>query len=503
MSLGMFATVRIVVTIWSRLKGSVVMPSKTEAGCVLTPANRYDSFRRDNCAAKVGGKCLDHVYGFNDDGSELHSLRYRFSVGWTNAAAKTHCSEREGDFEAGSEENMKRTRTKYLYAPMLQKGLDSDGSKMVVRYAFTSDKMDEGGDVITKAATEKATEAWRSWRNIRMQHDPTKPIGKAVGIGAKDGLNWNEMDVRIDDPSVLPLVEGDDPTLGGASVGIIVNEFEANDDEEAIARSAWKEPWIINDYTIVEISLVDHPMNYDAKFVGETTESGRGRGRVLMLLRDLEDDPEQSIDVPEMEQEDKMADTLDAPLEGKEEKDLEITTENAEVLEPDVSNEVLSEDIKQEGGDPDPTLALLSEINTKLDVLTGLAEDIHKSLSPAEEKSEEVEPVEEAPVTEVAPVVEESSVDAVPDLAEKVERIYKHLFGGETEGAKVDPPQPVDVAKMVAELFDKRMEDMKKLSPRVSVAVEPDVPEVKPEETKLNPREALYNRVRTQFNNRQ
>jgi len=179
---------------------------------------------------------------------------------------------------------VRRERMKYLYAPMVEKAVDGAEDKPIVRYIFTSDEMDEAGDVITREATEKAVEEWRQWRNIRLQHDPSKPIGKAIRIGSGDGLEWNQMDVRIDDPNVIPLVSGDDPVLAGASVGIIVNDFEPNENEEAIARSPWGDPWIITDYTFVEISLVDHPMNYDAKRVGEVTE---GRGKVLFRRRDL------------------------------------------------------------------------------------------------------------------------------------------------------------------------------------------------------------------------
>lgn len=263
------------------------MPLENECGCVLTPAN-YDDYRRENCASEVDGKCLDHIYGLDGDGSELHSLRYRLSEGWTNDSARSHCESRDGDFEpAQSEESVmnrrQRSRRKYLTARILAKSVDDEGN-IIPRYRFTSDNMDEYGDIITREATEKAVEAWRQWRNIRLQHDTARPIGKAIRIGEADGLEWNEMDVRVDDPSVIPLIEGDDPVLGAASVGIIVNDFEVNEDEAAQEQSGWWEPWIITDYDMIEISLVDHPANYDAVRV-EGEEEEASRGRFMMFSR--------------------------------------------------------------------------------------------------------------------------------------------------------------------------------------------------------------------------
>jgi len=85
-------------------------------------------------------------------------------------------------------EKRQRERTKFLHGPFVNKSVDEDAGGTLLRYVFTSDKMDEGGDIITREATEKATERWRDWRNIRFQHLVDRPIGKAVRIGKADGI---------------------------------------------------------------------------------------------------------------------------------------------------------------------------------------------------------------------------------------------------------------------------------------------------------------------------
>lgn len=139
----------------------------------------------------------------------------------------------------------------------LHKGIEKqeDGS-ILVRGKFTSDNKDEIGDIITRSATEAAIPSYRTWGNIRYMHQP-RPVGKVIKIGTEDGLDWNEVEIRVVDPQAVFEVEND--LLSALSVGIIINwediEFSPNDDGG----------WIINGYKLAEISLVDHPANYDAK----------------------------------------------------------------------------------------------------------------------------------------------------------------------------------------------------------------------------------------------
>lgn len=131
---------------------------------------------------------------------------------------------------------------------------DNKDGTITVRGKFTSDQKDVVGDIITRGATERAIPKYRQWGNIRYMHMP-KPAGKVTGIGEDDGLEWNEVEIKVIDPqSVFEVKNG---LLQALSIGALVN-FE---DVQMLEDGGW----IINDYELAEISLVDHPANYDAK----------------------------------------------------------------------------------------------------------------------------------------------------------------------------------------------------------------------------------------------
>lgn len=378
----------------------------------------------------------------------------------------------------------RRTRVKNMSGAFVGKSVDEATGQALLRYVFTSDKLDEVGDIITKAATEEATERWREWRNIRFQHDPNRPIGKAVRIGKSDGIEWNEMDVRIDDPSVLPLTAGDDPVLGAASVGIIVRDYEVNDDEEARARAYW-EPWVITAYDFVEISLVDHPANYDAKLVGEV-EAGRSallfrRNDILQKEGGMNPEPEETTPV----------EGVDKSVEEQNEEALIEVQESADesvaelAIEPEVE--------KQEEGDP--TLAGFDEIKSLLaemrDTLAAKMDEIHgavtKSVEPEEAVEEPVveqEDVDEEPVpmdlaledsAEVEPVAETDPepVEPVSEyamLSQSVKEIRDLLSEFKVGGDEAESEEPNDLEKLVDAKVKEAMEKMK-LTGRKSAVV--------------------------------
>jgi len=137
----------------------------------------------------------------------------------------------------------------------LDKGIkkSKDGTVLVTG-AFTSDNVDESGDVITRAATEAAVPAYRQWGNIRRMHMPD-PVGKITRIGEEDGLKWNEVEIKVIDPKAVFEVENG--LLQALSVGILI-DFK---DITELAGGGWE----IGAYKLAEISLVDHPANYDAR----------------------------------------------------------------------------------------------------------------------------------------------------------------------------------------------------------------------------------------------
>lgn len=146
--------------------------------------------------------------------------------------------------------------TKHLGIP-LEKGFDTqDDGTITVKGFFTSDNVDEIGDIITKEATENAIPKYREWGNIRYMHMP-KPVAKVLNIGKDDGLKWNEVEIQVIDPEAIFQVKNG--LLKALSVGIIIRSF----DDIEIDEETWA--WTINAYDLAEISLVDHPANYDAR----------------------------------------------------------------------------------------------------------------------------------------------------------------------------------------------------------------------------------------------
>lgn len=144
-------------------------------------------------------------------------------------------------------------RRKVIGVPLHKSFTKSGDGTLVVRGFFTSDAKDEVGDVITRGATERAIPRYRQWGNIRRMHLPD-PVGKVLRIGAEDGLAWNELEIKVIDPKAVFEVENG--LLPALSVGILIKY----DDIDFLDDGGWA----INDYTLAEISLVDHPANYDA-----------------------------------------------------------------------------------------------------------------------------------------------------------------------------------------------------------------------------------------------
>ena len=147
----------------------------------------------------------------------------------------------------------KELRRKIIAVP-LEKEMTKREDGLVVRGLFTSDSRDQVGDLITRSATERALPAYKQWGNIRRMHAPD-PVARVIRIGAEDGLEWNEVEILVIDPKAIFEVENG--LLQALSVGILVDYEDIDFLEDG--------GWIINNYTLAEISLVDHPANYDAR----------------------------------------------------------------------------------------------------------------------------------------------------------------------------------------------------------------------------------------------
>lgn len=89
-----------------------IKPYANEHSCRLEDPGKYEKFRRENCAAKSDGKCIDFIYGIlAAKKSELQAMRYDKKI-WTTASAKSHCKDKDGTFEAASEEGLEEFETK-------------------------------------------------------------------------------------------------------------------------------------------------------------------------------------------------------------------------------------------------------------------------------------------------------------------------------------------------------------------------------------------------------
>ncbi len=64
------------------------MPYPNEHACRLNDPGKYLKMRRENNAAKVDGKFVDHIYGIlATNKSELQAVRYPLKNGWDKAEA--------------------------------------------------------------------------------------------------------------------------------------------------------------------------------------------------------------------------------------------------------------------------------------------------------------------------------------------------------------------------------------------------------------------------------
>ena len=82
------------------------MPFPGEHSCRLHDPGKYVRFRRQNGIGEVDGKPLDAIIGFKEGGgSEVQSFRYRTAKGWNAGAARSHCGDHDGSFEAASGED--------------------------------------------------------------------------------------------------------------------------------------------------------------------------------------------------------------------------------------------------------------------------------------------------------------------------------------------------------------------------------------------------------------
>lgn len=310
--------------------------------------------------------------------------------------------------------------TKHIGIP-LEKGFETlDDNTIAVKGFFTSDNVDEIGDIITRKATENAIPKYREWGNIRYMHLP-KPVAKVLNIGKDDGLKWNEVEIQVIDPEAIFQVKNG--LLKALSVGIIIRSWDDIEiDEETFG-------WTINAYDLAEISLVDHPANYDARLFLDDDKNisvnpelrqlvathgfaivSKALGTVSTL--------EEGIDMKQLER-DLQADEeeLESVDEETEEEEVELSVEADEELD-DSEEEV---DPSDEAVDPDDLEQLAD-----LDLVGTVEEDEDAPWDKAEAESEDVE---------------EELVDEEDEL---LEVLTDSLEADEDEGADTEEEEAIE-----------------------------------------------------------
>jgi len=150
-------------------------------------------------------------------------------------------------------------------------GIDSlslqEQGRIVEGYA-TLDNVDFAGDIVDPEASYNAFKNFRG--NIRVQHDKTRPVGRLVGFeptqvyDEETGKTFNaiKVAVRISEGAEEIWKMCVDGTLSGFSIGAAVKKA-------SIAYNAElnKNVQLIEEYALLELSLVDNPMNKLANII--------------------------------------------------------------------------------------------------------------------------------------------------------------------------------------------------------------------------------------------
>lgn len=150
-------------------------------------------------------------------------------------------------------------------------GIDSfslqEQGRVVEGYA-TLDNVDFAGDIVDPQASFNAFKNFRG--NIRVQHDKNRPVGKLVGFeptqvyDEETGKTFNaiKVAVRISEGAEEIWKMCLDGTLSGFSIGAAVRKASIVYNEELN-----KNVQLIEEYALLELSLVDNPMNKLANIV--------------------------------------------------------------------------------------------------------------------------------------------------------------------------------------------------------------------------------------------
>lgn len=322
----------------------------------------------------------------------------------------------------------KKVYEKVLFAK-LDKSFEKDAKgNLIVTGKFTSDNMDEVGDIITRSATERALPAYRQWGNIRYMHAP-RPVGKALGIGEDDGLAWNEVKMKIVPKDVINEVE--EGLLSALSVGIRFgfDDFKVLEDGG----------WIIENYSLVEISLVDHPANYDATLNGKNLDAkalkSLMRTKGVLISNQKENDMTDKEKALELEQ---VEETLEEVVESTEEATEEVVEEATEEVIEDkaLDLEIVTDEVVEESTEEVVEEEVVEEVEVIEEVIEDESIDSDESVDKLNTDATEAIEVEEAGETEEAfdmKALATSLSDSVKSITDRLDALEAVDEGSEEQ----------------------------------------------------------------------
>lgn len=288
-----------------------IKPLPNFHSCRLLPPN-YKKYRRENCAAKHDGKCIDFIYGIKGPKeSELQSMRYDKEI-WTEASARSHCKDKKGTFEPAKkkseeeESNMNLTRIltksaegdfeeQYFTTKQLQdwfvKNTDDEGSvtEDIVLFeeaefkAVDSDKGERIQMVMSDSSLDRSFERvdQSGWKLKNYKRNPvmlwahdqrTPAIGIMEGVKVENNklVGYPKFDsLEIDSFAFMIGEKVRTRTLRGGSIGYRVLKVEVVENARDRTR------YVLKEMELYEFSIVNVPMLPSAlsrRVAKETTE---------------------------------------------------------------------------------------------------------------------------------------------------------------------------------------------------------------------------------------
>jgi hypothetical protein len=162
---------------------------------------------------------------------------------------------------------------KTFFAPLRKIEDVDDGSIMVTGIAST-EAPDSTGETILASAIKQALPAYRKFPAIREMHRSTSAAGRAVEIDV-DAAGITHLTAHIVDADAVKKVKS--KVYGGFSVG------------GKVVKRDKKDPTIITEILLAEISLVDRPAHPEAAITMWKIDAGAGDDSLAKIIGERDD----------------------------------------------------------------------------------------------------------------------------------------------------------------------------------------------------------------------